>query len=280
MKYLRLALLVVALFFLLKAYSIYPENNLKEHLNSEKSSFNYIIIDDLWDFINAPSKNILSYHSFFTWTVPTFILLGLDEKLTHFYINEIVPVVIKGREEGYIIQLNDHLIFSSLKFIHLLNSVILNNNQLYRFTYSASEAIVDSYFVAQSIKMITGRARPVLSDEGPNSWFHPTLDPFGKDTSFPSLHATYFFSVSTIIVKSIDNEILGDVIGFLSFFSFTGHNHWISDMWVGYLLGKSIGNYVWNKNRYVDFRDKWWVHLTFRPDFVSPHPTICVLKFF
>ncbi len=212
--------------------------------------------------------------------MPTFILLGLDEKLTHFYINEIETAVRNGREEGYIIRLDDRLIFSCLKNLYILNAFYLDNDKLYRFTYTASEAIVDSYFVAQSIKMITGRARPVLSDEGPNSWFHPTLDPFGKDTSFPSLHATYFFSLSTIIGKSIDNEILGDVIGFLSFFSVTGHNHWISDIWVGYLLGKSIGNYVWYKNRYVDLRDKWWVHLTFRPDFVTPHPTICVLKFF
>ena len=246
----------------------------------ESNKYNYIIVNDLWDFIRSPGKNILSHHNFFTWTIPTFILFGLDYKLTHFYINEVEVVIRNAREEGYIVSLDDSLIFNCLKALHILNAVYLDNCKLYRFTHMASEAIIDSYFVSQSIKMLTGRARPILSDEGPNSWLHPTLDPMGKHTSFPSLHATYFFSLSTIIGKSINNEIMGDVIGIVSYFSVVGHNHWISDMWIGYLLGKSIGNYVWNKNKHIDFRDKWWLHFTFRQDILSSYPSICILKFF
>ncbi len=247
---------------------------------SKDSPFNYIIVDDLWDFISSPYENIFSYHSIFTWTIPTIILFGLDNQLTQFYTSEIETRVKTGREQGYIFPLNDHIIFSSLKSFHIYNASYLNDDKLYRFTYSASEAIVDSYFVAQSIKMITGRARPVLSNKGPNSWFRPTLDPFGADTSFPSLHATYYFSLSTIIGKAINNEILADIIGLAAFLSVTGHNHWISDIWIGYLLGKSIGYYVWYKNKNTDLRDKLWVHLEFRANVVGPHPSISFLKLF
>jgi hypothetical protein len=244
------------------------------------SPFNYIIIDDLWDFVSSPYQNILSHHSIFIWTIPTIILFTFDDHLTQFYLNEIESRVRYGREKGYIFPLNDHFIFSTLKSLHIYNASYLNNDKLYRFSYSTSEAIVDSYFVAQSIKMITGRARPVLSNKGPYSWFSPTLDPFGANTSFPSLHATYYFSVSTILGKSIDNEILGDVVGLTAFLCVVDHNHWISDIWIGYLLGKSIGYYVWHKNKNIDLHEKWWVHLEIHPKFENSHPFICLSKVF
>ena len=274
-----ISIVLIALgFFLVRNYAYCESQFVKPE--KKDSPFNYIIVDDLWDFVSAPYKNIFSYHNILIWTVPIIILLRLDGQLTQFYINEIETRIRYGREQGYIPPLNDHIIFSALKSLHIYNASYLNDDRLYRFSYSASEAIIDSYFVAQSIKMIAGRARPVLSDKGPYSWFRPTLDPVGPDTSFPSLHATYYFAVSTIIGKSINNEVLGDFIGFVAFFSLAGHNHWISDMWIGYLLGKSIGYYVWYKNKNIDLHDKWWVHLEFRPNVVGPHPSICFTKVF
>lgn len=278
-KYLIFISILFIISFLLTVNCGYSISN-QIDLTNRESSFNYIIVDDLWAFISAPYKNILSYHSAYVWTLPTIVFFAFDNELTNLYLNNIEPNVRYGVKEGYIYPLYDYMIFSSLKSVHILNSTYLNDNKLYRFTYSVSEAIVDSYFIAQGIKMITGRARPVLSNRDPYSWFNPSLDPLGTNTSFPSLHATYFFAVSTIIGKYLDNEIFGDVIGIVAFLSIPGANHWLTDIWIGYLLGKSIGYYVWHKNKNTDLRDKWWVHLEFRSNVVGPHPSLCFLKVF
>ncbi len=81
--------------FLLQVNNVYC-NSQSNNPEKKESPFNYIIVDDLLDFIRSPYENIFSQHSVFAWTLPTIILFGLDNRLTHFYISEIETLVRTG----------------------------------------------------------------------------------------------------------------------------------------------------------------------------------------
>ena len=132
--------------------------------------------------------------------------------------------------------------------------------------------MTDALFIAQGLKHVFGRSRPNLTHDGPYSWGHGGFDIYGPYTSFPSSHATLYFACSTVLGKTLENEWLGDGIGAFAYFSLTGHNHWGSDMWIGYLLGKSIGNYVWDKQLNNNFSHQWFIYptLTIRDDLYVP----------
>ena len=241
----------------------------------------YWIANDLQDFGLRPNTSILEKHDWVVWTVPTLGLFVLDQSLTDYYQDNLWPVWRQtARDISVLAQDRDHLIFETVKYLYIWENVYPNKT-LKRFVYASGEAIVDAYFLSQSLKYVFGRARPVLSDEGPYSWFHLAFQANGKYTSMPSTHATVYFAFSTIFGKTINNEILGDVFGGVNYFILNGdHNHWISDMWIGYLLGKAIGNYVWDKYEGADLTNEWFVYPTFYPNEGRYYPVIGFWRMF
>lgn len=58
--------------------------------------------------------------------------------------------------------------------------------------------------------------------------------------------------------KMLHDEFLGDVLGGANFLIMEGElNHYVSDMVMGYLLGKAIGNYVWAQHAQDDLTSSW-----------------------
>ncbi|MFA5879534.1 MAG: phosphatase PAP2 family protein [Candidatus Margulisiibacteriota bacterium] len=231
----------------------------------------YFIADDLFWVVTNPIK-FISDQNLYLWAVPA-IMFAFDQPLYNFYSKDVEPVA-----KQWPIKFNDDFIFKSMQVVHLVNSA-LNNNDIRTVNYALGEAMVDAYFISQTVKHIFGRARPPTG-LGPYSWFHFSLNPEGPFTSFFSTHATVYFSASTILGKYFKNEILGDLIGVLAFLSLEGHNHWVSDMVVGYLVGKCIGSYVWEKCSNRDLRDSWWIYPTFMPHEGQFYPAIGAWKFF
>jgi len=231
----------------------------------------YFIADDLASFVLNPMK-LISYENAFAWAIPV-LLYAYDQPLYNFYSREVEP-----RARYLPLKFNDDFIFKSMQIVHIINGN-LNNDEIRTLNYALGEAIVDAYFVSQATKHVFGRARPPAG-LGPYSWFNFSLDPEGPYTSFFSTHATVYFSAATVLGKYLKNDLLGDLIGVMAYFSLEHHNHWLSDMLVGYLVGKCIGNYVWEKCSNRDLRDSWWIYPTFIPGEGEFYPAIGAWKFF
>lgn len=234
-------------------------------------SSNFMIADDLVTFVTTPNS-LLKYHTLTMWTMPTLVFLAVDGPLTKSYEKDFKYTFAN------MIPVSDQLIFDTLKGLYVMNTV-WKNDDLNLFLYAEGEAILDAYFVSQSLKHVFGRQRP-LNNDNPYNWGHIAFQPNGRYTSFPSTHSTVYFAASTVLGKSLKNELLGDFIGLIAFFSLTEHYHWASDIWVGYLLGKSIGNFVWDRKSKEDLRDQWWVYPTFYPNEGTYYPVIGVLRYF
>ncbi len=199
-------------------------------------------------------REIGKYHDPLVWALPTGILFILDKPLTNYYLNEIEP---KMNQLGFHRWMNDANLFNTLTGLYLLNGRI-QNKKFQQLTVMGGEALLTSHFIAQGLKHLFGRERP-LNATHPHNWGNLKMDLFGPYTSFPSSHATWYFSLSTILGKVIENETAGDLIGLTAFTLVVGHNHWISDMWIGYLLGKAIGLYVWEKYQKEDLSGHWLI---------------------
>jgi membrane-associated phospholipid phosphatase len=105
------------------------------------------------------------------------------------------------------------------------------------------EALVDSEIVVVSLKAITERRRPLAE--------HHRGDFFRGGTSFPSGHAIHAWSVAAVIASEYSDHRSAQVAAYgiaiaVSVARFTGEKHFLSDIFVGSVLGFGIGRYVYH----------------------------------
>lgn len=240
----------------------------------------YFIADDLKDFATSPNS-LTKQVPWYLWVGPTLLLYAYDKPLTDFYQQNIDATLRKNFHAVNGPLHMDHNIYWGLSALFVMNDYY-KDERLRQLTYLGGEAMMDGWFVSQSLKHIIGRARP-SSGEGPLNWGRLDTDLYGPYTSMPSGHATTYFAMSTIIGKVYGNEWLGDLAGATYYFLEVGHNHWMTDIWMGYLFGKAIGNYVWNKRSHsLSSRpyDEWLIYPTFRSTSQSGFPMISFWKIF
>lgn len=107
----------------------------------------------------------------------------------------------------------------------------------------AAEASIDSLIVDATLKGITQRGRPTTGRD--RSEF------FDGGSSFPSGHSIQVWTLATIVAdeyhdhRAIQFAAYG-LASAVSISRFTGHNHYLSDVLVGSLLGYGIGQYVYH----------------------------------
>ncbi|RME18842.1 MAG: phosphatase PAP2 family protein [Alphaproteobacteria bacterium] len=124
----------------------------------------------------------------------------------------------------------------------------------------AAKALAYSYLTSHVVlKAMFGRNRPVSDLSGhkgptgpfttsPFDFFQGTglhLNSVKAGTGMPSYHFTLFFSQARVYSAVYDNSwipYLGAAALILS--AAEGHNHWVSDMAAGALIGTAIGNMV------------------------------------
>lgn len=226
----------------------------------------YTILNDLTDFTVSPSV-LLRQHPLWLWSIPTILMMANDQALTdayQTYMDKKIPLIV-----------NDRLLFDIPQVLFVLNTS-LKDPDLRHLVYCLGETLTDSLFVAQGLKHVFGRSRPYLTQDGPYSWGHGGTEIFGPYTSFPSSHATIYFSFFSTVGKYYKNEVLWDGAGLITFIGLSGHNHWMSDMWFGYLLGKAISGYVWDKNTGKNLEQNWWVYPSLSRTPKDDLPMICV----
>lgn len=144
-------------------------------------------------------------------------------------------------------------------------SFVANNRKGQVASVNAIKAITYSYVISHLIlKTITARNRPqrLLNDNNPalspwtkDQWdfgnYHPIYFKSQADgTSFPSFHATFYFSVAKVFQMEYDNYwIPYTIVTGVFLADVKSHQHWVSDLLVGGLLGTIIGKSVVKSSR-------------------------------
>lgn len=124
----------------------------------------------------------------------------------------------------------------------------------------SAKAVIYSVLISQiTLKSLTGRRRPnedlnsgatavrPFTDD-PWDWGHahePRFNPKSDATSFPSFHATMWASVAQVVHEVYDiHWAFPYAVALLGFSTGGRHNHWVSDIVAGSLLGIGIGHVV------------------------------------
>ncbi len=122
-------------------------------------------------------------------------------------------------------------------------AMAMGDSKLQRTGLAMGDAVVSALILAQSFKHLTGRARPVEGGN-PAEWWHWTSERFGKNTAFPSLHATTYSAAATVIGLMYDAEWPAYAVCLAMFVGdMNSHHHWVSDMVMGAWLGRVIGEH-------------------------------------
>lgn len=124
----------------------------------------------------------------------------------------------------------------------------------------AAEAMVQSGILIQVLKHLFGRTRPFVHNGrdiwyGPRTFFKRYSDSgFSPYDSFPSGYTITAFSLATVVAERNSDSPL---VGYISYSCatlcglsrLTEHDHWLSDVFVGGVLGIGIGKLVVHNHR-------------------------------
>lgn len=140
-----------------------------------------------------------------------------------------------------------------------LGGVITNKEKGQYVAINAFKALAYSELITQLVlKTISGRNRPwrpLDSNNPPAPWTTDHLDFFNTRTAylasdagasaFPSLHATAYFALAKVAQMEYDNYwVPYGIMSAVFLADIKGHNHWVSDMVVGGIVGTVIGRSI------------------------------------
>ncbi|WP_418263158.1 phosphatase PAP2 family protein [Flavobacterium faecale] len=144
-------------------------------------------------------------------------------------------------------------------------SLVANHEKGQQVAVNAVKSITYSYVISHLfLKTIFARNRPQRPVNGnepaeapwtKDNWdfgnFHrPYIQSRADGTAFPSFHATFYFSVAKVFQMEYNNYWIPYTIATGVFLAdIKGHNHWVSDLLVGGLVGTIIGKSVVNSSR-------------------------------
>ena len=119
-------------------------------------------------------------------------------------------------------------------------------------------SLIHSGVVVQLLKHLTGRQRPEAENgvdrwDGPSGFFKRYKD--NRDMyydSFPSGHTITVWSTATVIAHQYNKSVIVPILSYglatLSGLSrITEDTHWLSDVFVGAVLGFAIGKFIYKK---------------------------------
>ncbi len=139
---------------------------------------------------------------------------------------------------------------------------IFKNEKVRTTTLLASQAYITGTVIETVVKYLTGRTRPSYYAPGPEA--EPSFrGPFTKssaNSSFPSGHATVAFAAATVYAMEYKKTIWVPILAYsaatlISASRITENKHWISDVFVGAVLGYLTGRHVVNNyHRYAKLK--------------------------
>ncbi|MBG7611711.1 phosphatase PAP2 family protein [Polaribacter sp. BAL334] len=214
------------------------------------------------------------------------------EKTIDYRLPNITPHFLRDSKNEWIKGVNAYLTYPVIGVY--IGSLIANNEKGQYVGVNAFKAIAYSTLITQvTLKTVFGRNRP---DEPLNSGISPqpefpnggftnnNWDFFnGRDkyilshprgSAFPSMHVTTYFALAKVLQMEYDNYWVPYSLMTVVFFTNVGaHNHWISDMVlggvVGTLIGRSIVRSSWRARGILEKNKNQRLTLNYIPQFSS-----------
>jgi membrane-associated phospholipid phosphatase len=263
--------LLVKSFLILFSLSMFAQNPFKDsnHLQTAgyvfKTSFNTIPSDFV--FLGKEFSNDWKKTGYYAAGILG--LIATDKITTKFYHKHIEPKIdyslpnitpnfLRDQKNVWINGENSYLTYP---IIGMYFGSLFGNYEKGQFAaVNSFKAIAYATLITQlSLKTILGRNRPHRPIDGeiePESAFtNSNWDFFNKrdgylfgsprGTSLPSMHATGYFALAKVIQMEFDNYWIPYSIMAITFLSdIKDHEHWVSDMVVGGILGTLIGRSI------------------------------------
>lgn len=192
-------------------------------------------------------------------------LIAVDKQTTGFLQDKIEPNIAyslpnnTSENNKTVIAGNDLYMIYPLIGLYA-GSFAINNKKGQVAAINAMKAVTYSYVISHILlKTISARNRPqrsinddntVIAPLTKNPWdfgdFHPIyFKSEVQGTSFPSFHATFYYSVAKVFQMEYNNYWIPYTFATLVFFAdVKTHNHWVSDLLVGGLVGTIIGRSI------------------------------------
>lgn len=174
-----------------------------------------------------------------------------------YVLPNITPPFLRSSKNVWINGENSYLTYPIIGIY--VGSLFTNQEKGQFAAINAFKAIAYSTLITQlTLKTIFGRnrpnrpigAEPTAQNFTNNNWdFFNSRDSYlyssVRGTSFPSMHATGYFALAKVIQMEFDNYWIPYSIMGITFLSeIKEHNHWVSDMVVGGILGTLIGRSI------------------------------------
>jgi len=230
------------------------------------------IDDDARAIINRPLKN----PNLTANGVKLFAMIVTDYQTTKFFQDHIEPldvhvrsvisfpslypnVPVLGKWGGGV----DGWLYTGVTAMYAAG-VLTGHEKMQEAGILTTKAVVESYIVSHIVlKTLVARHRParplggVGSDrdsqypfvQSPLDFFNfhvPYLHSDAYGTGFPSYHATMFFAFASVNSKVFDNSWVPYALaGTALLYDIRGHNHWVSELVAGAVIGEFIGKVVY-----------------------------------
>ena len=272
----RCAPLVAALFFsfpLVAQLDFEIDRTVKETRLGIIRNTLLTIDDDARAIINRPLKN----PNLTANGVKLFAMIVTDYQTTKFFQEQIEPldvyvrdaisfpslftgVPVLGRWGGGV----DGWMYTGVTAMYA-GGVLTGHEKMQEAGILTTKAVVESYVVSHIIlKTLVARHRPArpLGDysqtdrDSQYPFVHSPLDFFNfhvpylhsdaYGTGFPSYHATMFFAFASVNAKVFDNKWIPYGLATTALlYDIRGHNHWVSELVAGAVIGEFIGKVVY-----------------------------------
>jgi membrane-associated phospholipid phosphatase len=206
-------------------------------------------------------------------------LIVIDKQTTSFFHDHVERIVdyrlpkiaIVNTNKAFVDYENAYILYPIVGLY--AGSLLLNKKKGQVVAINAVKSISYSFLVSHILlKTVFARNRPQrkLSTDEPivlpytkNNWDFgnygsPTYTPFdlrpankiNEGNAFPSFHATFYFSVAKVFQMEYNNYWIPYGVATIVFAShLKGHDHWISDLVLGGLVGTIIGRAVVKSSR-------------------------------
>ncbi|MDR7209983.1 phosphatase PAP2 family protein [Flavobacterium piscis] len=190
-------------------------------------------------------------------------LIAIDKQTTGFLHDHIEPNIKYSLPDvkstiPHVIGNDSYIVYPIIGLY--AGSLIINNEKGQVVAVNAIKSLAYSYVLTQVVmKSLASRNRPQrrLNDDNPvkepwtkDPWDFGNFDKIhfghgGSGTSFPSFHATSYFAVAKVFQMEYNNYWIPYTFVTAVFLAdIKSHDHWVSDLLVGGLVGTIIGRSI------------------------------------
>ncbi len=226
--------------------------------DNKKDSFLSCVLEDQAAMLTSPFR--MKGTDWLLWgsvALVTGVMIANDEEIyrdikefqaRNGWVDKISPVVTR---------LGDGLVNLGIAGSFYLGGLLFKNSQAKDTARLLLMTFIHTGIISQLIKHLTGRQRPSVDDgqdywHGPSGFFKRYTDDISTYDAFPSGHTIVAWGTATVISKLYKEKVLVPVFCYflatlVALSRVTEDTHWLSDVFLGAVLGYAIGSGVVKK---------------------------------